>query len=501
MCVPGEGQLLSVRVLELVDGGRVRDASGFTASFKQSGNPTILRLKDEDTHLGLRGHSLNTWLQPPKELRLHINGNAVAAASPLDAEFAKLEDIKHQMALLHAVMRQQERTIVHMLKKDFKHCDGFQCMLQTAMQKAPDFAHLITDHFSHEKVKPTKNVQFEEIAFTETLALSASPKDGRPDKENPAPPTPPPFDGGHRPHPPFEGEQPHPAFKGDYPHPPSWAGEYPPPSPHEGPPEHHGEHPPPPLHQGEHPPPPHGDHPPYHKDGPQGPPGRHHHGRPSFFQRLRYHRFRIVKASLALLAGMFLTSLLFKAMRTCLPCLKDPRRRADRASRREERRTRCQYRRAAHRYRLQSWWAAHNPRRASAAGTADYDEKRALILAKEGVLENVMQHEIRNLQAAAELEEGRARFYNGPSAPQELQGASSSGLRRQQSYAASDYSAPPPKYEAELDDEMIPVNGFGYTPSNADETPESSVVDFTSPRMSCETLQTNTTKSERERLE
>jgi hypothetical protein len=111
-------------------------------------------------------------------------------------------------------------------------------------------------------------------------------------------------------------------------------------------------------------------------------------------------------------------------------------------------------------------------------------------------LENEMQHEIRKLETAAELEEGRARFYNGTSTPHELHGqASSSGLRRQNSYPASDYSAPPPRYEAELDEEMIPVNGFGYTPSNTDETPESSVVDF-SPRMSCETLLTSTTKSE-----
>jgi hypothetical protein len=181
-------------------------------------------------------------------------------------------------------------------------------------------------------------------------------------------------------------------------------------------------------------------------------------------------------------------------MRNCLPCLKDPRRRADRASRREERRNRCQYRRAAHRHRLTSWWAAHNPRRVA---TTDYDEKRALILAQEGILENEMQHEIRKLETAAELEEGRARFYNDPSTPHEPHGqASSSGLRRQNSYPASDYSAPPPRYEAELDEEMIPVNGFGYTPSNTDETPESSVVDF-SPRMSCETLLTSTTKSER----
>jgi hypothetical protein len=481
MCVRGEGQLLSVRVLELVDGGQAKDASGFTASFKQSGIPTILRLKNEDTHLGRKGHNLNSWLHPSEELQLRINGDDAVAPSALDAEFTNLEDIKHQMAMLQAVMRQQERTIVHMLKKDFKHCDGFQCMLQTAMEKAPDFAHLIAEHFSHEKVKLRKSENFDEIVFVNALGSPESPEspqEDAPHKEALAPPAPPPFDGEH---PPSRDDRPHPSFKGDHPH-PAWAGENPPP------PEYHGEHPPPP-------PPPHdGDHPPpHHEDGPHGPPGRHNHGRPSFFGRIRHHRFRILKAALALLAGSFLMSLCFKAMRNCLPCLKDPRRRADRASRREERRNRCQYRRAAHRHRLTSWWAAHSPRRVA---TTDYDEKRALILAQEGILENAMQHEIRNLETAAELEEGRARFYNDPSTPHELHDqANSSGLRRQNSYPASDYSAPPPRYETELDEEMIPVNGFEYTPSNTDETPESSVVDF-SPRMSYETLLTSTTKSE-----
>lgn len=190
-------------------------------------------------------------------------------------------------------------------------------------------------------------------------------------------------------------------------------------------------------------------------------------------------------------------SLLFGALRKHLLCCRDPRRRAERASRREERRARCEYRRAAHRHRILSWWATHKPRRGSAARTTDYDEKRTLILQQEGILEAVMQNEIRNLETAAELEEGRGRSHIARVEPHELDSQpSNSRLNQQQNYAASDYSAPPPQYEAELDDDMMVVNGFGYTPSNTDDTPESSIVDF-SPRMSTETLFTDTAKSDR----
>ena len=519
VCLLDEGQVLSVRILQPGDGGRPRESSGFTVSFKQDGTPAILLLKNRPTRLASKRHSLHQWLHPSEEHRLRIGGVPDFHPSALDAEFAKLAYIKSEMATLHALMREQEHTIIRMLKQDFKQCDGIQCMLQTAMQKAPDFAHLIAEHFSREKVNLKKSES--EVSLMESFEFPQAPpppaEEVGPMKENPAHPAPPPFDAEHDTHPPFEGDHPHPPFEGGFPRPPPWAEVHPPPFkgsfPHPPPwaedhPSFKGDFPHPPPWAGEHshspfrggrPPPFHGGHPPppppppYYAAGAHGPPGHHHHIRPSFFH-IRHGHFRILKAVLAVLAGLFLLSLLSKAIRRHIPGCGDPRRRADRASRREERRARCEYRRAAHRHRISSWWAAHNPRRRSAAGTTDYEEKRALILQQEGVLEAVMQTEIRNLEVAAELEEGRRGARVISQSRQELDGQPGTSRPNEQGFYTIEYSAPPPQYEAELDDDMMVVDGFGYTPSNTDETPDSSVVDF-SPRMSTETLLTNTTNT------
>lgn len=105
-----------------------------------------------------------------------------------------------------------------------------------------------------------------------------------------------------------------------------------------------------------------------------------------------------------------------------------------------------------------------------------------------------MQTEIRNLEVAAELEEGRRGARVISQSRQELDGQPGTSRPNEQGFYTIEYSAPPPQYEAELDDDMMVVDGFGYTPSNTDETPDSSVVDF-SPRMSTETLLTNTTNT------
>jgi len=51
------------------------------------------------------------------------------------------------------------------------------------------------------------------------------------------------------------------------------------------------------------------------------------------------------------------------------------------------------------------------------------------------------------------------------------------------------YSLPPPRYEEEIEGEMTVVDGFRYTPTSTDDTPDSSVIDC-SPRMSCDTGRT-----------
>ncbi|KAK5284418.1 hypothetical protein LTR16_005209, partial [Cryomyces antarcticus] len=81
------------------------------------------------------------------------------------------------------------------------------------------------------------------------------------------------------------------------------------------------------------------------------------------------------------------------------------RARTDRRAAREERRTARQYRCHARRHAWREWWAGRRRQCRWFGGTGngggDYEEKRALILAQEGVLEAAMQAELRALREAA----------------------------------------------------------------------------------------------------
>ncbi|KAJ4524892.1 hypothetical protein HRR83_000530 [Exophiala dermatitidis] len=372
-------------------------------------------------------------------------------------------------------------------------------------------------------------------------ASSPRPLDGKPSfhhgserpkhptGEHPHPPPPfPPHKGEHS-HPPMK-DHPQPPFDKDHPHPPPGPhfrppppppgfphlppdhqkGPPPPPPDHQGPPppppppgfphpppDHEGGPPPPPPpppdHQGPPPPPDHQGHPP-----PPPPPfGRHgpHPGiRPPFGHRGRGHKleYQLGISVISLTLIILLSGLCFSLIRKSA-WYRDPRRQADRAARREERRTRKMYRKAACKHRWSTWLNRY--RRHSSSN--DYEEKRQMVLEQEGLLEDVMQNEIRTLRNASDLvrdlvrvEEGRARLNiyphpqpHYPSYSAELDaGVGSSHF----SDLPPSYAAPPPRYEEELEGDLTVVDGFRYTPSNTDDTPESSIIDC-SPRLSLET--------------
>ena len=122
---------------------------------------------------------------------------------------------------------------------------------------------------------------------------------------------------------------------------------------------------------------------------------------------------------------VFIALTLFSLLSWIFIRLKDPRRRADRAARREEARNRKLYRRAA----WQHWWQTricavrhrHCPN-SRGTGTADtWDEKRARVFQQEEILEAVCQTDIAHLRVAtrprphatnsmAAAEEGRNNF-------------------------------------------------------------------------------------------
>ncbi|KAL8837253.1 MAG: hypothetical protein Q9176_005787 [Flavoplaca citrina] len=161
----------------------------------------------------------------------------------------------------------------------------------------------------------------------------------------------------------------------------------------------------------------------------------------------------------------------------------DPRLQADRAARREERRNKRLYRQAARQHKWKRWfWSwRHRNHRCIPVGT--WDEKRARVLEKEEVLEEVMEADIRKLRNhqstennISAAEQGRSIYmYDSDDARQRsretLPGYESDGTQ-------------PPSYDTGTDGEMSRVaNGFRYIPADREDTPDSSVIS-TSPRTS-----------------
>lgn len=189
----------------------------------------------------------------------------------------------------------------------------------------------------------------------------------------------------------------------------------------------------------------------------------------------------------------------------CLTCITaclhrqccHPRTRADRAARREERRTARQYRCLARRQAWRNWWSRHSFCKLRRRN-GDYEEKRALILQQEAVLEIAMQNEIRHLRddhgivlsMSVAAEEGRAP---PPQMRQIVRHTNSLP-----SYRSRASSGRPPSYnEFDANSGEVVVDGFyrytpngtNYTPDGTEATPDSSVASV-SPRLSFETLRT-----------
>ncbi|TID26352.1 gb [Venturia nashicola] len=104
----------------------------------------------------------------------------------------------------------------------------------------------------------------------------------------------------------------------------------------------------------------------------------------------------LVKTVLFITGIAFLIAL---CKRRCMSLRKQTERAADRERRNAERLYKCQSRKQA----WKDWW--HGRRRGSPGRRpGDYDEKRALILQQEGILEGIAQDEISQLQIQAEIE-------------------------------------------------------------------------------------------------
>lgn len=524
LCIKDEAQIISFTV-HSVGQDKAKETSGFTASFRQRGHPEILRLKGEPTDLALEDKQLlDVWSKPSVSDRLVVvsRGSANNLEHILEDKFRQLDDLKAKAFDLRQTIHERQREIDRLIKQDFrqltsalKSCRGIKCVFKTTLRKVPQIAHSISNRFRRPQPKELKLdggihkqgddclMYFDENqcdekhtdVFVNLLEVGSLQAPTNENEEPHSPPTLPPDI--HQSAPPSRPETEVPSEQGppsDHDmSPPSNHG--PPPTNH-GPPPHHENSPPP-----NHPPPPH-------RHDEMGPP-RHRHGGPNGFPVTHFDHHHhhgpppIVKAIILCVILFTIAAFTFRFVRIRTSIFRNPTRRADRACRREERRNRCTHRRAAAQHRLTQLWSRY--RRAS--NSDDYDEKRALILEQEGVLEDAMQGELQTLRSAQEIvddlysaEEGRSRLYhqaNRPRAPAaELDAEGSSSATHARIDSLPMYGLPPPRYEEELEGDMTVVDGFQYSPSTttADDTPDSSVVDC-SPRMSCDTGRTTITRN------
>lgn len=172
---------------------------------------------------------------------------------------------------------------------------------------------------------------------------------------------------------------------------------------------------------------------------------------------------------------------------------RDPRRRVDCASRREERRTKRMYRRAAQKQAFENWVRSiHLKFRAlrfkygiAPQAAISWNEKRTRVITQEAVLEDVMADDIRALRNAHRVvssitaaEEGTNDF------AYQVEGSE----RRRSVSTLPGYESEgslPPSYDDAGDrfEGMTVVRGFQYSPVDAEFTSDSSVIS-TSPRIS-----------------
>lgn len=169
----------------------------------------------------------------------------------------------------------------------------------------------------------------------------------------------------------------------------------------------------------------------------------------------------------------------------CLRC-RDPRRRAECLARREERRNKNLYRRAAREHKLKMWFWSFRLKYGFASSEAlSYDEKRARVIDQESILEDVMTEDIRALRNAHRIvstitaaEEGRHGLVYG-----------SEGSNRRRSVTTlpgyESEGSQPPNYEesGESFEAFTIADGFRFTSAETEFRSDSSVIS-TSPRIS-----------------
>ncbi|KAK5958550.1 hypothetical protein OHC33_000393 [Knufia fluminis] len=412
--------------------------------------------------------------------------------SALQSEYERLDVLKHQLYALHHEVLKQERETFVLINKDFRSCAGVKCYLQTALRKAPDFFELLKTHFQHHPKNATASAwdclwTGERPEAQESLLTTEADVVGE-DGSLPPPPEDGPsyLDAGVPPPPLSQADEelvesdtypapslsPSPSHSDDGPfdsNPPGF--DHPQPGWH---PDHHGS-----------PPPPTPEYEPW-KANPNSPAPHPQHPKISHpFQMPhpapRHRHFKLILATTTFVVAFIILAGLAKALRVYLS---NPRVQADRAARREECRTRREYKRAACHYQLRQFISRFYPRGNSGdTSTDDYEEKRAMLQQTDSVdtADHIMGADINSLRRAQDLvsqlvraEEGRIHNYPRlqQEQPEEPVASSSRSIRSLRTTTTLPlYTPPPPQYSQELRRDVEVIDGFRYTPAQSDLTP------------------------------
>lgn len=178
-----------------------------------------------------------------------------------------------------------------------------------------------------------------------------------------------------------------------------------------------------------------------------------------------------------------LALILFSLLTWIFLRLRDPRLQADRAARREERRNKRLFRRAARQHRWKRWFCSWRHRDHRCTSVSTWDEKRARVLEQEDVLEKVMKEDIRKIRKAHKVENNVNAAEQGRS----IYVYDSDDSRRRSRETLPGYESEgtqPPCYDVDVSGGLTRVaDGFRYIPADREDTPDSSVIS-TSPRTS-----------------
>jgi hypothetical protein len=554
-CLRGEGSLIDLRIFS--DDKPEEPIAAVVFSFSQVGRPALHRLMTGSPealaqHLTTLSTDLSTWTHPVNDVEVsRSNPSEPVATKPdsygsqlpegLEAQLLRLDLLKHHADDIQKEIKATEAKIMSIWKSEFAKCNSIGCYLKTAVAKAPTLAHLIASHLSHHthvdadffrnSTHMNCTMEVEKVVEQhekQMVLVDLADQEANHEEEVGIGYVPPPDDEKgpemveDAPESSTESESSETDTSGDEDtdDTTSWTGGRPP--------WRHG-------------PPGGGRRPPWAKPGgrppwanggkfPFGrPPWAKPGGRPSWTTTenqtpaasgpsdgqgdttYRFWPFSLtpndrIKIAAALVAacvvGFTMLTLVFcLCLRRGCMLLRDPRVKADCMARREERRTRRLYRKAACKHRVRTFFQRFK----RPFSSSDYEEKRELLVNEDGESAGIMGPQIDRLrilhefvfgQVTRRTEEGAASAQQTQQAPADPDAAERSSIRSETLPA---YSLPPPSYRNGLGSDFSVVTGFtGYTPSGtestADDQTESSIVDC-SPRLSFESQRTGTTRT------